>query len=258
MLILAISGAVVARQRRWFLLLLGLAISVLYTIMIGGDTFPYARFLAHEVPVLLVLAAVTRMQPWSIRPNAISSFVLLALLSLGTLSNVGTLYPGEIFSTNGSPKTSIVAGVLIDRYASSDATVAVISAGIVPYFGRRISIDMLGKSDPVIARLEPVCCPTRIGHNKFDVDHSLGLEPDFVVPMLPHKLNVMDSWLDYLEWNSGLTYNIAIVSSEEFRQNYLPNPVEIDYLFQGIPVYARGTSSEALNLSLWTMPQVSP
>ena len=46
-----------------------------------------------------------------------------------------------------------------------EALIAVTSAGNVPYFSRRRAINILGKSDPVIARMAPVSGFVP-GHNK--------------------------------------------------------------------------------------------
>jgi hypothetical protein len=64
----------------------------------------------------------------------------------------------------------------------------VITAGNIPYFSERTSIDLLGKSDPVIAR-EPARINStlfqpgnyRPGHNKWNYAYSIGeLKPDVV------------------------------------------------------------------------------
>lgn len=255
-LLLALCGAFLAGQRRWWLLLAGLGISMAYSVMIGGDIFEFSRFLAHQVPVILVLAAVTAVE-FGGRWNLTGSALALAALAVATLAGAGALYPNRLYSKNGGLEYSTVAGVLIGRNTAPDASVAVIAAGGVPYFSRRYSIDLLGKSDPVIARRKPVCCNDRIGHNKFDLDHSLSAEPDMVAPMLDHELNLFDWWLDYQEREFGNSYNIAVVRNETFRSQYLPNPVEIPYLLEGMPVYIRTGSEEMANLPNWQAPEVA-
>ena len=64
------------------------------------------------------------------------------------------------------------------------ATVAVTSAGAVSYFSRRPSIDLLGKSDRVVASTRPrgAFVP---GHNKWNYDYSIGhLRPDVIAEFL--------------------------------------------------------------------------
>lgn len=255
-LTLAGIGAVMAAQRRWWLLLLGVVIAIGYSLRVGGDIFEFSRFLAHEVPVILVLAAVAAVE-FGARWNLAGSFLLLATLSMATLASTGVFYPGKIYSQNGGLANSTVAGVLINRNTAPEARVAVIAAGGIPYFSNRYSIDLLGKSDPVIARRAPACCNDSIGHNKFDVDTSLEKQPDIFAPLLPHALNEFDWWLDYQERVYGVSYNTAVVRNEVFRQKYLPNPVEIDYLLENAPLYIRDDSTEAANMARWQAPTVT-
>ena len=63
-------------------------------------------------------------------------------------------------------------GVHLRRTAPPDTTIAVIWAGALPYFSHLPTVDILGKSDRVVARL-----PARNdapGHNKWDYRYSVG------------------------------------------------------------------------------------
>jgi hypothetical protein len=78
----------------------------------------------------------------------------------------------------------------IRAISDKDATIAVVSAGAIPYFSERISLDLLGKSDRVIAR-EQMHIPDNIdlldfrpGHMKWNYAYSIGeLQPDIVVQL---------------------------------------------------------------------------
>ena len=68
-----------------------------------------------------------------------------------------------------------------------EARIAVVTAGIIPYFSERPAIDLLGKNDKVVAR-GPMHIPQalrsidlRPGHMKWNYAHSLAtLKPDIV------------------------------------------------------------------------------
>jgi hypothetical protein len=181
----------------------------------------------------------------------------LATLAVATLAGAGALYPDKLFTRNGGLMYSTVAGVLIERHTAPDARLAVLAGGGAPYFSRRYAIDLLGKSDPVIARQAPACCNDVIGHNKFDVDYSLGKAPDLLQPLISHELNLFDWWLDYQERTYGVSYNTAIVQNETFRARYLPNPIEIEYLMENMPLYVRDDSPEAARRLDWVAPEVA-
>ncbi|MEO8075466.1 MAG: hypothetical protein ABI818_04000 [Acidobacteriota bacterium] len=69
---------------------------------------------------------------------------------------------------------AVRTGLLIRDTLAPDATFAVSSAGSTPYFAARTTVDLLGKSDPVIARIAPVIAEFVPGHNKWDLRYSIG------------------------------------------------------------------------------------
>ena len=74
---------------------------------------------------------------------------------------------------------------------SPRATVAVVTAGAIPYYIERHSIDLLGKTDPFVARLPMRRAPGWAGvtgyypgHLKWDYRYSIGeLKPDVVAQL---------------------------------------------------------------------------
>lgn len=237
--------------RRWWLCV-GLAINCGYVVFVGGDVFVnYSRFLAHFIPIILVLAMVGILE---VAPsNLRARFLLLSMLSLYVFMQIGVHHPERL-----SPPTTgadIVTGVLIDRYARPEARVAVFWAGRVAYFSRRYAIDLLGKSDAYVAHQEPYFQTNYggyIGHTKLNPDYSLGLEPDFVVT--PHSHTVIASY--NLE-NERTDYLLVFLRTPTFQQNYLPNPVPVPYLLNHTSVYAHSSSPEMEHLSLWQEPEIS-
>ena len=70
-------------------------------------------------------------------------------------------------------------GLLFRETLAPEATLALSSAGSIPYFAERTTIDLLGKNDRVIAHMAPVIPEFVPGHNKWNLRYSIGeLRPD--------------------------------------------------------------------------------
>jgi hypothetical protein len=90
-------------------------------------------------------------------------------------------------------------GLALRAATADDATIAVTWAGAIPYFSHRPTIDLLGKSDPVIATRERQ--PTigfYPGHDKWDYGYSIGqLRPDVVAELWhasPVDFQAIEGW----------------------------------------------------------------
>ena len=74
-------------------------------------------------------------------------------------------------------------GLQLKKMLPKDAIVGVIWAGATPYFSEFRCIDLMGKSDTVIAKSKPHT-PFWPGHNKWDYSYSVGqLQPDFIMSL---------------------------------------------------------------------------
>jgi hypothetical protein len=73
-------------------------------------------------------------------------------------------------------------GLLLRATTGPDAVIAVVWAGAIPYFSRRPVVDLLGKSDPAIAKGAPATPAFFPGHNKWNYPYSLKTHhPDVIV-----------------------------------------------------------------------------
>ncbi|MBC8330807.1 MAG: hypothetical protein H8E28_02390, partial [Anaerolineae bacterium] len=80
----------------------------------------------------------------------------------------------------------------VRKSTTPQATIAVVTAGAIPYFSERPSLDLLGKNDAYIAQLPAHSAETleeiRPGHMKWDYDYSIGeLKPDMIVQLWGDK-----------------------------------------------------------------------
>ena len=253
-LVLAAFGGLLWGDRRHWLLMGGLAISGCYVLVVGGDLFNFSRYLAHIVPVILVLAiaAVTDIT----ERGSTAQFPLLLVLVLSVFFQAGVYRLGLLQDLNGAPQSGMVSGLLIRRFTRPEAKIAVVAAGNAPYFSHRYAIDMLGKSDRYIARRQP-CSNGMIGHNKFDANYSLGLHPDLVATTWSHELTMLPkAALDILA-QQGCGLGRTLVRNLTFLQEYGSNPINLPYLLHHGAIYIRNASPEMLTRELWDEPEIS-
>ncbi len=91
-------------------------------------------------------------------------------------------------------------GIALRRATGPDVTIAMSSAGNIAYFDHRPGVDLLGKSDRVIARDRPVYVNGYFlpGHSKRDLRYSIGrLRPDVIAELFgatPADLAALRTW----------------------------------------------------------------
>jgi hypothetical protein len=194
----------------YFLVFLG---QVAYSIYVGGDAWEHKgganRYFAIAMPVFFTLfvyaadlireALVARAHleaPWAraLAGAGMVLFVLGAMVNFNFFLNNKSMLRWALqqqptFVEGNKDNTEI--GLDLNKITSPEARIAVVAAGAVPYFADRYSIDLLGKSDPVIAR-EKVRVQGGIldaekfrpGHMKWNYDYSIGqLKPDVVAQL---------------------------------------------------------------------------
>ena len=239
-------------------LLLSMAVPIVYTLWVGGDVYLGARFLAPIVPPLAVLAFAaahsfaggnrSAERAWS------ASLALSGVVGSGFLWIAGSGH-SLVRLRNGGPESSLVTALTIAKNAAPDAKVAVHAAGMVPYFSRRTSIDLLGKADAVVARLEPE--GGRIGHNKLLPGYSLGQRaPDLVVMLwLPPGMSACNERDRASVGLVAPSWVASIYASEAFQQSYCGAALDVA---GGDPIYFRRGSPEAVRSSAWAAVRTAP
>ena len=180
-----------------------------YSIYVGGDAWESKgganRFISTVIPLFFVLfayslelirlALIDRFDQH--RPHiqwlsvaGLAAFAFVGLVNFNALLDTSSLKFWLLLERHpfipGSERYVDIS-VVLNQITTPEASVAVVTAGIIPYFAERPSIDLLGKSDPVIAR-EPMhlsddlpLIDLRPGHMKWDYAYSIaGLKPDVV------------------------------------------------------------------------------
>jgi hypothetical protein len=143
---------------------------------------PYRFHIGYAIGMAVVVAvAVSGAVALSSRSSVTRAAVVVALVvaSVSAYPVARWVRFGGLHIADDHYEAAVGAGLRAST--DDDAVIAVSLAGASAYYSQRPMIDLLGKSDPVIARVA-ASGPLYPGHNKYDYDYSIGqLQPDVVV-----------------------------------------------------------------------------
>ena len=182
------------------LFLLGLAvISILITVIDGGDHFDYARFLFPILPLLLIPFPSSLKKAYSFFRNKINytlfCFIIPVMILLVNIKD--PMYtefifkPKKPFAVENNNLNEgynwqvgfIKMGKTLNRISKSGETLAVIPVGAIGYFSHIKILDMVGILNSDIARepfVEKYIKNWRPGHNKGDGYYILEQKPNYI------------------------------------------------------------------------------
>jgi len=205
----------------------GLFIQSYYYVKIKPEKLAAASLIAVGLFVLLAGGWVWLRNRKSQIPAPFFASIVILIACL-TLNFFGT--SNWIFQKNNGLliKLDAVAsrhGMMLNKATTPDITIAYVWAGATPYFAGRKAIDLLGKSDPVIAKGKPA---TKFfpGHNKWNYSYSVGqLKPDLVEALwepTDTDLSNMTAWgyepclgRSYLRLASTNKVNLAVLGGPD-------------------------------------------
>lgn len=171
-------------ERHALLLAAVFASACAYSVYVGGDAWEWMgyanRYITVALPlltVLVVLAVQARIEsPSTVRlALGVAIALLIPMNALGfyrwTLHNA-VYVDADAYATR--------YGLELRKVTTPDTTIAVVWAGAIAYFADRPAVDLLGKSDHVIAE-RPSRRPFWPGHSRWDYAYSIrDLKPDIV------------------------------------------------------------------------------
>jgi arabinofuranosyltransferase len=164
--------------RPWVATLAALA---LYCVWTGADYYTFLRFFAPGWPLFFALgfAASDRLSF-----GRLGAWPALALLLFS--ANTVWAFPTLLQSGWEGAQERLRVALYLERNIPPDQSLASAWAGTFFYFSGLPGVDLLGKCDPVVARSRPDPSLGGSGHNKLDLDRSLGLlKPDWVLLPAP-------------------------------------------------------------------------
>lgn len=197
-----------APRRETLLLLTLFAAQCAYSIYVGGDAWEHRgganRFIAQAMPLffLALTAAADQLRQSLHTPKFAQPLASIAMLGLLTLSmfNFNTMIESNALErvlfirqplyVKGTKRYTQM-GLFLNQITEPQARIAVVTAGAIPYFANRPAIDLMGKSDPIIAAGPMRIVPNRNnianfrpGHTKWNYAYSIAtLQPDIVAQL---------------------------------------------------------------------------
>jgi len=119
------------------------------------------------------------------RVRCVTTGTLALVLLVGVTGQAMWRWVGDNASNVKNDAYMTRYGLAIRDATRPSASVAVVWAGALPYFAHRRAVDLLGKSDPVIAREAPATSEFAPGHTKWDYGYSIvRLRPDLVAQLV--------------------------------------------------------------------------
>jgi hypothetical protein len=190
---MALAAVGTWRNRRSAAVLAGAAVAALgvaYDFWVGGDWLAAwgSRFFSPWLPLLAVSSAMgvsTLIEPLVAKrglPPTVAGGATVALtVSLAIFANPGDT-TAEWLTATGEPmiksynERNFYRARYFRDHTQPGTRLALHWAGIPGYFSERPAIELLGRTDEHIAKLEvPRFAPA---HSKWDWDYSMSLEPD--------------------------------------------------------------------------------
>ncbi|MGH7787875.1 MAG: hypothetical protein ACRERC_13455 [Candidatus Binatia bacterium] len=233
------AALAIARTDRRGLVFFAVVLSTLgYVVFTGGDMFDNFRFFAHVMPIVFIFAAAGVARVAHDRIGALVWAAVLVLCSVPVIRPFDRLIA---LDRNGDPYEQLQVAMLMKKNALPTSSVAVIAAGIVPYFTRMPAIDVLGKSDRHIARLTPFP-GSMVGHGKGDPTYTLDRRPDFVVSLRAHDY-VMSLARDTRTTDAVLRFLASHAFQDRYRNHVIDEQFTRGrtavYTYPGSPEYDR-------------------
>jgi hypothetical protein len=210
-----------------------------YVAYQGGDLFDWWRFMIPLLPLFLLLFALLaskclRQSTWRVVPF-LGVALCVALVVIGVRREYDLVTTGYLFL---KPSAEMVdntrMGLALRAVCSSQALTADFWAGATPYFSELRSIDMLGRSDKVIARRPASVARGVPGHDKFDFDYVLGRKPDVILSTFRLRPNAADV---QAAKRGPFPFGALLIERLEKERDYAPVESVLSESWHGI--YAR-------------------
>ena len=214
--LIGVAGGLFVLRKKWAVCM-SVLISLLlfHNLRIGGDIILTGRFLYPTLPLVylliqelvrLALVAGPGAQKPSFRRVALAwcfPALVVVLFASGAIREWRVAREESATSRSANSFARSYA-ICIKEHTRPDDAIAVVSAGILPYYSERPAIDMLGLNDRHIARNGIFDRSCFIGHQKTDTDYILDRAPKVIVLPPRHPFQELVAAEKYMRKNPRL------------------------------------------------------
>jgi hypothetical protein len=165
-----------------------------YVLYAGGDWMPYYRFFVPILPIFYVAAIHGAIDiadaALGARRRQVAVFAGVGAAALAAITAIAPHDADAAKHPPRSPSAILQGNVDIPRHRAiglwmranipADYHIAQIATGIVPYYSRLPTIDMLGVNDRFIAHSDMPLGRVAPGHEKHDGGYVLSRKPEFI------------------------------------------------------------------------------
>lgn len=171
--------------------LFGLAtlMTAVYALGVGGDAFMGSRFFVPVLPIFYLLVQDglnTFFRSW--RPVRVATAVYVLWVGLQTVISTGEVAVQQANIAESMTRNRIFLGKMLYSLTPPGYTIALNTVGALPYYAERLTLDMYGLTDAVIAR-----APAEKGYNS-DPGHEKG-DGNYVLQRRPDMILLRNVWL---------------------------------------------------------------
>jgi len=169
---------------------------IIYNLRMGGDFIFTGRFLIPLLPMTYIMIQELARSAFSTFGNKAHAgrlgkgLILLCPAGLLVFFLAGAVREWGVaqiwaYECRQSEAFNVWAGKCIRQHTDPTETIAVVSAGRIPYYAERRTIDMLGLNDRHIARYGIIDKSCYVGHQRTDIDYILDRRPEVI--LVPNK-----------------------------------------------------------------------
>ena len=188
----------------------------------GGDSYALWRFYVPVLPVACALGArgVCELAARVARTPRLVQVAQASAIGLVLTARVVAFPAGAraAASASGWQKHWVAIGEALAAHAPAGARLALAPVGTIPYLSGLFTIDMLGLTEPAIARTAPDLSYALPGHQRHDGRHVLDRKPDLI---LLANGSVVPRPMAYFPWHELRPYERDLVADPRFARQYI-------------------------------------